>query len=361
MRLTQVPASADRARVARRVAELALDAEQPVVLGDALGARRRPGLDLAGPHRDDQVGDRGVLGLAGAVRDDGAPAGPLGHLDGLERLGQRPDLVELDQDRVRRVLLDRRGRSGSVFVTSRSSPTSWTRARRAAAVSAFQPSQSSSARPSSIETIGIARDPVGPEVDEFARVERPALLGEHVARRGAVDAGARLDQLGRRGIEGDRDVLAGAVAGLLDGAEDDLDGGLVRGERRGEAAFVALPGGEPVVVEDRAQRSEDLGPGAQGLAVGRHPDGHDHELLEVGRVLGVLAAVEDVEHRDRQRPRPRPADVAVERQVVGGRRRVGAGQRDAEDGVRAQAALVGVPSSSMRTASTPAWSEASSP
>jgi hypothetical protein len=47
-----------------------------------------------------------VLGLARAVADDGRVVGALGHLDGGEGLGQRADLVDLDQDRVGDVLLD---------------------------------------------------------------------------------------------------------------------------------------------------------------------------------------------------------------------------------------------------------------
>ena len=38
----------------------------------------------------------------------------------------------------------------------------------------------------------------------------------------------------------------------------------------------------------------------QGLGEGSRADGHDHELLEVDRVVGVHATVEDVHHRDRQ-------------------------------------------------------------
>src|SRR4029079_6608560 len=87
--------------VARGVAELALDAEEAVVLGDPLGARRGAGLDLARPGPDDEVGDRRVLGLARAVRDDGGPSRGARHLDRVERLGQRADLVELDEDGVR--------------------------------------------------------------------------------------------------------------------------------------------------------------------------------------------------------------------------------------------------------------------
>ena len=47
-----------------------------------------------------------VFGLARAVADDGGVAGALGHLDGGEGLGQRADLVDLDQDRVGNALVD---------------------------------------------------------------------------------------------------------------------------------------------------------------------------------------------------------------------------------------------------------------
>jgi hypothetical protein len=54
--------------------ELFFDAEELVVLGDAVGAGGGAGLDLAGAGGDGEVGDEGVFGLAGAVRDDGGVA-----------------------------------------------------------------------------------------------------------------------------------------------------------------------------------------------------------------------------------------------------------------------------------------------
>ena len=76
----------------------------------------------------------------------------------------------------------------------------------------------------------VAVDPVGPQLDELVAVERPALLGEDVAGRCTIAAAPLLDQLGRGRVERDRDVLAGPVAGALDGSQDHLDGGLVRTE-----------------------------------------------------------------------------------------------------------------------------------
>jgi hypothetical protein len=48
-------------------AELLFDAQDLVVLGEALGAARRARLDLAGGQPDHEVGDEGVLGLTGPV------------------------------------------------------------------------------------------------------------------------------------------------------------------------------------------------------------------------------------------------------------------------------------------------------
>src|SRR5438067_8387039 len=89
------------ARVVRRVAQLLGDAQQLVVLRDAVGARRAPGLDLPYSGRHGEVGDEGILRLAGAVRDHGAVSVGTRVRDALQRLGERPDLVQLDQDRVR--------------------------------------------------------------------------------------------------------------------------------------------------------------------------------------------------------------------------------------------------------------------
>src|SRR4051794_13847138 len=87
--------------VRRAVAELFLDPEELVVLGDAIRARERPGLDLAGIRGDGDVCNRRVLGLARAMGDDNAVAVAPRELDRLERLGQRADLIHLHEDRVR--------------------------------------------------------------------------------------------------------------------------------------------------------------------------------------------------------------------------------------------------------------------
>ena len=92
------------AGVARLGAQLFLDAQELVVLGEAVRARQRAGLDLPAVGGDGEVGDGRVLGLARAVATSrrcsrrGAPS------DGVQRLRQRADLVDLDQDRVGQAL-----------------------------------------------------------------------------------------------------------------------------------------------------------------------------------------------------------------------------------------------------------------
>ena len=83
-----------------------LDPDQLVVLGEPVGARQRAGLDLPAIGGDGEVGDRRILGFAGAVRHDGAIAGAHRHFDGLQRLRQGADLVDLDQHRVGGALVD---------------------------------------------------------------------------------------------------------------------------------------------------------------------------------------------------------------------------------------------------------------
>ena len=121
-------------------------------LAKPVRARQRTGFDLAAVGRNGEVGNRGVLGFAGTVRHHAGVAGTVRHLDRVQRFRQRADLVDLDQHRIGQPSFDARGR-GAGLVTNRSSPTSWTLSPDALG-QRFQPSQSSSAMPSSIEMIG---------------------------------------------------------------------------------------------------------------------------------------------------------------------------------------------------------------
>src|SRR4028119_289798 len=80
----------DPTRVVACAPEDVLDPEKLIVLRHALAARRRPGLDLSGVHRDREVRDRRVLGLPAAVADHGRIAGLVRQVHRLEGLRERP-------------------------------------------------------------------------------------------------------------------------------------------------------------------------------------------------------------------------------------------------------------------------------
>ena len=107
-----------------------------------------------------------------------------------------------------------------------------------------------------------------------------------------------------------------------------------------EAALVADAAAEAAVVQVLLEVVERLRAHAQALAERGGADRHDHELLEVDRVVGVGAAVDDVHHRHGQHARRLPAEVAPQRQALLGGGRARGGERHAEDRVGAQARLV---------------------
>ena len=85
---------------------------------------------------------------------------------------------------------------------------------------------------------------------------------------------------------------------------------------------------------------ERLDTPAQALSEARRADRHDHELLQIECVIGVHAAVDDVHHRHGQDVCVGAANLQVERHAIEGSGSMSAGERYAEDGVRAEAALV---------------------
>jgi len=123
-----------------------------VVLGDPIGTGGGTGFDLARIGRDDNVGNCDIFSFTGAMGDDRRPTIVFRHLDRLQGFGQSADLVELDQDGIGdatvNTTLDALGIGDEKviphklqFLPNRS-------------VRIFQPSQSSSASPSSSEMMG---------------------------------------------------------------------------------------------------------------------------------------------------------------------------------------------------------------
>ncbi len=136
-------------------------------------------------------------------------------------------------------------------------------------------------------------------------------------------------------------VLARDIAGFGDCFEDDVDCFVVGAERGSKPAFVAHVGVVLFPVQDLLELRIDLAAPAQGVAKGWGARRHDHELLQVGAVFGVLATVEDVHHRHRQRSGAHSAEVAIEWQADGHGCSPRNSQRDAKNGIGAILALVG--------------------
>ncbi len=264
------------------------------------------------------------------MRDDRTHAARLGHADRLERLGERAYLVQLDEDRVGSAGLDAAGQTLGV---------------RHEQVVAHD-------LDAAAEPLGHLR-PTGPVVlgvsvlDRNDRVLVDQLLVEvdHLLARarlalGGEDVLAVLVEFGRGRVESNEHVVSGYVPGLVDGLNDDGDGLFVGLQVRGESSLVADSDRVPLGLQHFLERVEDLRAHADrvGEAVGAGWD--DHELLYVDVVVGVLAPVDDVHEGNGEESGSHSADVPVERNVE----RVGGGlcacQRDAQDRVGAQAALV---------------------
>ncbi len=247
------PGERARAEVLRAVAELFFDAQQLVVLRDPFAARGRAGLDLTAVRRDREIGD------------DVSSVSPL-----------RCDITTVYPDRVA---------SPTVSSVSVSEPIWFTLTRIEFAIPCSIPRRESldvgdeqvvadelharadtlrQRRPAVPVVFGhavfdrhdrVARAEVGEIVGELGRRERAVLAGEHVL--------AVLEELARRGVDRERDLVARRVARALDRVNKQLQRFLVRREIGREAAFVAEPGRELALLQQpRAARGRSPRPSA---------------------------------------------------------------------------------------------------
>src|SRR6266516_825005 len=93
-------------REVRIRAELLLDPQQLVVLGETFGLCKRADLDLARRRADGEIGDEAVFGLSRARRDDRCVPLALRLLDHVHCLGEGAYLVHLHEHGVRDTLCD---------------------------------------------------------------------------------------------------------------------------------------------------------------------------------------------------------------------------------------------------------------
>ena len=125
-------------------------------------------------------------------------------------------------------------------------------------------------------------------------------------------------------IEGDEDVLARLVPGLVDGLDDHLQRFLVGFQVGGEPALVADGRAVFLPLQDRSSACGRPRPRCAAPREAWSSHRHDHELLEVDAVVGVRPAVDDVDASARAASTaPTPPQILVEWQlaVIGSRRR----------------------------------------
>mmetsp|Transcript_29550 Transcript_29550/g.94036 ORF Transcript_29550/g.94036 Transcript_29550/m.94036 type:complete len:452 (+) Transcript_29550:172-1527(+) len=330
------------AGVGRLGTQLLLDAQELVVLGEALRAAGRARLDLAGAQSDGQVGNGGVLGLARAMGAHDTPARLLAHLDRVDRLGDGPDLVHLEQQRVARLVVDglpdaRHVGDGEVIADDLAGPADVGRhlgPRRPVVLveRVFDGDDG--------EVLAERRVEVG-KLDA-SHLEVGRLLGLGVPGAEVVAVLAFDEELGRRHVH--PDLALALVPRSLDSLHHQLQtgAGIARGS---EPALVADRGGvtAKLLLDDALERVVALAADPHRLLerLGAHRD--DEVLLEGEFVASVRASVDHVEARHRHHElgvSRQVGEVAVEWHALRSRASLGGGQGDAEHRVGAELALV---------------------
>ncbi len=254
----------------------------------------------------------------------------MGHIDSLERLGQRADLVHLDQHRVGDALGDAIGQTDGVGHEQ-------VVADQLNLVAQFLGQQF----PTGPVVLGHA---VLDRDDRVVVAEFRQIVGVFLGRQRnafAFHLILAVDVIfGRGAIESQIDVLTRFVACFFDGLQNKVQRNAGRFQSGGKATFVADTG----VVTGRGQLFfqgvEHLGAHADRVTDVGGADRHDHEFLDVDGVIGVLTTVDDVHHRNGQNAGRGAANIAEQRLSGEFGGRLGTGQRDAKDRVRAQTTLV---------------------
>mmetsp|Transcript_74633 Transcript_74633/g.216544 ORF Transcript_74633/g.216544 Transcript_74633/m.216544 type:complete len:369 (+) Transcript_74633:49-1155(+) len=328
--------------------ELFFDAEKLVVLGQPLTAARGAGLDLAGAEADDEVRDERVFRLAGAVGDHHTPTSLLAHLARLDGLGDGPDLVDLQQERV----------AGGHVALHRLGDALWVRDEEVVADDLHALADVLGEWAVAVPVVliegvldgdhGVLLDPTLVVLRELLRGHQRLALLLLVLPIQVVLLVLRDVELGRGDVSAD--LHLGLVARLLNGGHQDLQGLVTLEHIRGESAFVSdVRGILPVLLDDDLfQRVVHLGAGLQGLPEVLRAHGKNHELLARQAVAGVAPAVDDIEGRHRKdilvgRLPGELGHTLIERLVLASGRGSADRHADRQDGVRAELLLAPAP------------------
>src|SRR5690606_38218770 len=130
-----------------------------------------------------------------------------------------------------------------------------------------------------------------------------------------IDVVAILEELGCRAIEAKSDIFTRLEASLLNRLHDEIEGSLGILQIRSKSAFIADIGVVTGILEALLERVENFRTITNSFTNGRSADRKNHEFLEIDRIVGMCAAIDDVHHGNRQDMGVCAADVAVKRQT----------------------------------------------
>lgn len=316
-----------------------LDAEELVILGSALRSAWSTSLDDTDTETNDEVRDGDIFGLTGSVRNHDTPVVGLSELSSLDRFRDGTDLVDLEEETVAGLLLDgsldtKRVGDGKVITDDGDTGVS------------------AEVRPSLPVVLveGVLDRGDGVLLDEAEVDVGKLLTGEPLGRVrvGVLEVKvvlAILVELGRGNVE--RDVNLTLVTGLLDGLGQDFES-LVSGLNVGSKSTLVTDVGSVntvLGVDDLLEVVVDLGTDADRLGEALSASGDNHELLESKSVTGVRTTVDNVHGRGGEDVRSLDtaelSEVLVERDTLLTGTSLGNGDRDTEDGVGTELALVG--------------------
>ena len=264
------------------------------------------------------------------------------HLDGVESLGERANLVHLDKDRVGSTHLDALLQEVDV---GDEEVVAHELAAVANALGELHP-----AFP--VVLVEAVLDRVDRIlVDELLQVVDLLVVAQLLAVRilllavlellVVVEVLAILDycKLACCAVHSNLHVLARLVASLLDGLDDAVESVLDAIQGGSKATLIAHCSAQAACLEQLGEVVEHLGTHADGLLLGLGTHGANHELLECDWGIAVSTTVDDVHHGNGENISVSAANVAIQWHVQSNGSCVSSGERNAEHCVGAELAL----------------------
>merc|ERR1719411_991394 len=318
-------------------AELLLNSQELVVLGESLGPAGGASLDLACAETNDKISDEAVLCLSRPVRHHSSPALGLSHVVSLDGLSHAADLVNLEQEPVAGLLLDS-GRNSL-----------WVGDQEVVSHDLDLCAGSQLGVPLPVILVKgilntdnrVVLDETLVHLEQLIRCDPVLLLSLRVLEVQVVLAVFK--ELAGCDVHADHDLSL--VTSLLDGLDHKLQGLAIVLEVGGEATLVTDSSGvkSVLLLDESLEVVVELRSHSHGLAEAGGSKGQHHELLHGELVAGVAAAVDNVEAGHRHHHvlhASEISNVAVKRNTLVGGSSLAHSHADAEDSVGAELGLV---------------------